>query len=72
MDAFFNPNDPDISPRVSYSAVFAACDDLTCGDSQSYPHGTEVSHIVADMAPDANLELYAVRNNIGIDEAISQ
>ena len=23
------------------------------------------------MAPDANLELYAVRNNIGIDEAIS-
>ena len=35
MDAFFNPNDPDISPRVSYSAVFAACDDLTCGDSQS-------------------------------------
>ena len=31
IDAFFNPNDPDISPRVSYSAVFAACEDLTCG-----------------------------------------
>ena len=71
IDANFNPNDPDISPRVSYSAVFAACDDLTCGNTESYPHGTEVSHIVADMAPDANLELYAVRNNIGIDEAIS-
>ena len=40
-------------------------------DTESYPHGTEVSHIVADMAPDANLELYTVRNNIGIDEAIS-
>ena len=30
IDANFNPNDPDISPRVSYSAVFATCDDLTC------------------------------------------
>ena len=71
IDANFNPNDPDISPRVSYSAVFAACEDLTCGNTASYPHGTLVSHIVADMAPDASLELYTVTNNIGIDEAIS-
>ena len=71
IDANFNPNDSDISPRVSYSAVFAACEDLTCGNTASYPHGTLVSHIVADMAPDASLELYTVTNNIGIDEAIS-
>ena len=69
VDTSFNPNDAAISPRVSYSALFRSCSDLSCGYSSH--HGTRVSHIVADMAPDANLELYAVSNNIGIEEAIS-
>ena len=70
IDDSFDPNDSAISSRVSYSALFAACSDLLCGETGT-PHGTRVSHIVADMAPDANLELYTVTNNIGIDEAIS-
>ena len=70
IDNAFNLNDAAISSRVSYSALFAPCDDLLCGKS-SNSHGTRVSHIVADMAPDANLELYAVTYAIGVDEAIS-
>ena len=47
IDANFNPNDPDISPRVSYSAVFAACEDLTCGSMIIwYMHGTLVAHVM--------------------------
>ena len=41
------------------------------GDTDIIPARNRVSHIVADMAPDASLELYTVTNNIGIDEAIS-
>ncbi|MDI1495955.1 MAG: peptidase S8/S53 [Cenarchaeum symbiont of Oopsacas minuta] len=60
--------DAAISSRVSYSAVFGSCSDLTCGDGS---HGTSVSHIVADMAPDANLELYSTSDSIGLVNAIS-
>ena len=69
VDVSFDPNDAAISPRVSYSALFRSCSDLLCGASN--PHGTLVSHIVADMAPDANLELYAVNTAVSVVEAIS-
>ena len=70
IDSEFDINDAAISPHVSYSALFRVCDDLSCGNTGN-PHGTRVSHIVVDMAPDVNLQLYAVNDAVGVVGAIS-
>ncbi|HSB57312.1 MAG TPA: S8 family serine peptidase, partial [Nitrosopumilaceae archaeon] len=59
IDSGFFPLNPEISSNVESTSFGPTCGNITCGDSDGHSHGTAVSEVVVDMAPDVRLRLYA-------------
>ena len=75
IDDSFILSDENIAGKVSYSALFDSigyCDGkISCSKTAGNSHGTATAQIVSDMAPQANLELYAITNSVDFVNAIS-
>lgn len=72
-DSFF-PSNPEISGNIIASTLFDSAGlcsgSIQCGATLGNSHGTAVSEIVVDMAPNVRLVLYAVVNTVDFANAI--
>jgi len=72
-DSFFTTN-PEIISNIVHSELFDSIGDcsgdITCGEPLNGSHGTAVAEIVVDMAPGADLLLYAIGNSVDFNNAV--
>lgn len=72
IDGGFITNNTEISSNIVFNGIWVGpfCNDIECGDDLTNSHGTAVSEIIVDMAPNAGLRLYAIFDLVGFNNAI--
>ena len=75
IDDSFVLSDPKLNASsITHSALYDSVGfcggDISCKKTQGNSHGTATAGIIADMAPDASLQLYAIASSADFENAI--